>query len=117
MHRATPIRQVSAHGLPALARYSVERPSAPTTRCRLRMARSARARAVAWVAEVQSVSSAAGFATANPVFSTWQGEDYLHLDGLYLRLGATAAVKQRFMFSATYPVTSQWRLPCHKRCT
>lgn len=107
---------------------------------------SARARAMAWVAEIQSVSGAAGFATASPVFSTWQGEDYFHLDCLYLveaarglgagamlveavrafaasagyrwlewqtpvwnasairfyeRLGATAAVKQRFTFSAT----------------
>jgi len=41
-------------------------------------------RAMGWVAETQSVSGAAGFATASPVFSTWHGEDFLHLDCLYL---------------------------------
>jgi hypothetical protein len=41
-------------------------------------------RAFAWIAEVGSISGAVGFATASPVFSTWHGEDFPHLDCLYL---------------------------------
>lgn len=39
-------------------------------------------RLVAWVA--CRAESVMGFASASPVFSTWQGSEFLHLDCLYL---------------------------------
>lgn len=38
----------------------------------------------AWVAERASDAHVVGFASAGPVFSTWRGEEFLHLDCLYL---------------------------------
>jgi GNAT superfamily N-acetyltransferase len=42
------------------------------------------ARAIAWVVERESGDGIVGFATASPVFSTWHGEDFLHLDCLFV---------------------------------
>lgn len=41
-------------------------------------------RAVAWVLESKAGDCILGFATASPVFSTWRGEDFLHLDCLFI---------------------------------
>jgi GNAT superfamily N-acetyltransferase len=53
-----------------------------------------------WVA----VSDAAvvGYATASPVFSTWQATDYLHLDCLYLDAEHRGQGGGRLIISAIY---------------
>lgn len=38
----------------------------------------------AWVAVRVADGHVVGFASASPVFSTWQGEEFLHLDCLHL---------------------------------
>lgn len=75
-------------------------------------------RALAWVVESHPDSGAVGFATASPVFSTWQCEDFLHLDCLFLIESARGHGAGRLLIEAVrmYAVSCgflwlEWQTP------
>jgi GNAT superfamily N-acetyltransferase len=68
-------------------------------------------RAIAWVAEQETDREVVGYASASPVFSTWQGQEFLHLDCLFLIEDARGHDGGRMLFEAARSYAAQHGFP------